>query len=316
MTDQVTEADGFVLPVDFDAKYGSGRRRALVLGGGGVVAVTWQIAYLDELDNLGLDLRTADLLVGTSAGSIVCTALATGRLSTAAKAIALFGKAPSLVSAMAPTGSFEPSQARAARMFRESTQSDHHTVREIGRAAMAAATPSMRHLPRALFALLRTRGWGSGGLRVVTTDAYSGERLVLTSKSGVAVTRAAAASASVPGIFAPQQIGDRKCVDGGVCGSATHSDIVAGADRVLVLPLADGVPEPGMFCQRPDSFQAELDQLRASGSTVELRVPQLSVLGESGTSSLMDPAHIPGAVQSARAQAARDISGLREFWLG
>lgn len=315
MVDQVINADDFALPADFAAKYGAGRRRALVLGGGGVVAVTWQIAYLDELNNLGLNLRSADLLVGTSAGSIVGTCLATGRLSTAARAIALFGKAPSLVSAMAPTGNFEPSQARAAKMFRESTQSDLGTVREIGRAALAAATPSMRHLPRALFALLRTRAWGSRGLRIVTTDAYSGERLVLTSGSGVAVTGAAAASASVPGIFSPQQIGDRKCVDGGVCGSATHSDIVAGAERVLVLPLAAGVPEPGMFCQQPDSLQVELNQLRASGSAVELRVPELSVLGDSGTASLMDPGHIPAAVQSARAQAGRDVSGLRDFWL-
>lgn len=315
MVDQTNRIDDLALPVDFEAKYGAGQRRALVLGGGGVVAVTWQIAYLDELANLGLDLRFADLLVGTSAGSIVCSCLAGGRLSTAAKAITLFSKAPSLVSVMAPTNDFKPSQTRAVKMFRESAESDPATVREIGRAAMAAATPSMSHLPRALFAMLRSRSWGSRGLRIVTTDAYSGERVVLTGRSGVAVNRAAAASASVPGIFAPQQIADRKCVDGGVCGSATHSDIVAGADRVLVLPLADGVPEPGMFCQRPDSLRLELDQLRASGSAVELRVPELSVLGDVGTASLMDPGHIPVAMQAARAQAARDVPGLREFWL-
>ena len=315
MVDEATQADGLALPVDFGARYGAGQRRALVLGGGGVVAVTWQIAYLDELTNLGLDLRTADLLVGTSAGSIVCSCLALGRVSTAAKAITLFSKAPSLVSAMAPTSNFKPSQARAVKLFRESGQSDLETVREIGRAALAAATPSMSHLPRALFAMLRTRAWGSRGLRIVTTDAYTGERVVLSHRSGVAVTRAAAASASVPGIFAPQQIGDRKCVDGGVCGSATNSDVVAGAQRVLVLPLADGVPEPGMFCQRPDSLRLELDQLAASGSAVELRVPELSILGDSGTASLMDPGHIPVAVQAARAQAARDVSDLREFWL-
>lgn len=315
MTDQSSVGDNLAVAVDFAARRGTGAHRALVLGGGGVVAVTWQIAYLDELSNRGLDLRSADLLVGTSAGSIVGACLASGRISTAAKAIGLFTKAPSLVSVMAPTNDFKPSQARAVKSFRESNDSSPDKIREIGRAALAAATPPMRHLPHALFALLRTRSWGSAGLRVVTTDAYTGERVVLTRKSGVSVTRAAAASASVPGIFAPQQIEDRKCMDGGVCGSATHSDIVAGADRVLVLPLADAVPEPGMFCQRPDSLGIELGQLRASGSVVELRVPELSALGEVGTASLMDPNHIPIAVAAARAQAAADVSGLRDFWL-
>ncbi|MEI6622528.1 MAG: patatin-like phospholipase family protein, partial [Actinomycetes bacterium] len=136
--------------------------------------------------------------------------------------------------------------------------------------------------------------------------------LVLTkANSGVPVMRAAAASASVPGIFSPQPIGDRKCVDGGVAGSATHSDVVAGAERVLVLPLAAGVPAPGMYCQQPDSLARELDDLRSSGSEVELRVPDLPTLT---TAELMSPSAIPIAMAAARTQAAGDLPALVEFW--
>ena len=40
--------------------------RALVLGGGGVTGVAWEIGMLMGLAEAGLDLSAADLFVGTS----------------------------------------------------------------------------------------------------------------------------------------------------------------------------------------------------------------------------------------------------------
>jgi NTE family protein len=54
-------------------------------------------------------------------------------------------------------------------------------------------------------------------LRVVTTDAATGERVVLTSGPLAPALRA---SASLPGLFAPVEIGGRRLLDGGV-GSPT-----------------------------------------------------------------------------------------------
>src|SRR5438552_145643 len=51
-------------------------RRALVLGGGGAVGVAWETGVVCGLLEGGLDARTADLIVGTSAGSVVGTHLA------------------------------------------------------------------------------------------------------------------------------------------------------------------------------------------------------------------------------------------------
>ena len=39
------------------AAYGAGHRRAVVLGGGGVVFVAWLTAYLAELARRGVDAR-------------------------------------------------------------------------------------------------------------------------------------------------------------------------------------------------------------------------------------------------------------------
>ena len=46
-------------------------RRAVVLGGGGVTGVAWEVGLLLGLAEAGVDLGAADLLVGTSAGSVV-----------------------------------------------------------------------------------------------------------------------------------------------------------------------------------------------------------------------------------------------------
>ena len=49
----------------------SDQRRALVLGGGGITGIAWEIGVLAGLAGAGVDLTGADLVVGTSAGSVV-----------------------------------------------------------------------------------------------------------------------------------------------------------------------------------------------------------------------------------------------------
>src|SRR5205807_1653726 len=51
----------------------------LVLGAGGVLGASWTIGALAATEaELGFDPRTADVLIGTSAGSVLATALACG----------------------------------------------------------------------------------------------------------------------------------------------------------------------------------------------------------------------------------------------
>src|ERR1700691_2639059 len=53
--------------------------KALVLGGGGPVGVAWESGLLAGLAESGVDLSSADFIVGTSAGSFVGAQLALGR---------------------------------------------------------------------------------------------------------------------------------------------------------------------------------------------------------------------------------------------
>jgi NTE family protein len=141
-------------------------------------------------------------------------------------------------------------------------------------------------------------------LRITATDAYSGERLVLTRRCGVGVRRAVAASSSVPGLFAPQPIGDRRAMDGGVSGSGTHCDLVAGAERAVVLNLFGG-RDVATSTQAPGTFATELDQLRQSGTTFEARHTNLPA-----EVNLMDPASMGAAVADGQAQAERDVDTM------
>ena len=53
-------------------------RTGLVLGGGGVTGIAWEIGLLAGLRDGGADVSGADLVIGTSAGSVVGALLASG----------------------------------------------------------------------------------------------------------------------------------------------------------------------------------------------------------------------------------------------
>lgn len=107
------ESDGLAKPISFEAGYGAGKGRGLVLGGGGVYFVAWQVAYLEGLSKRGVDFSAADVLVGTSAGSVIASILGSGGLKRFGKQVDLLSRVPSLVGMLAPASNFAPSQLRA-----------------------------------------------------------------------------------------------------------------------------------------------------------------------------------------------------------
>ena len=132
--------DDLAVPISFEARHGDGVDRAIVLGGGGLFFVAWQISYLHGLARREVDLGRAELVVGTSAGSIVASILTSGRLSRFATKVDLLSKAPFLVAALAGSGTLRPSQERARDAFAAATdglfERDPHFVR-LGREPLA-----------------------------------------------------------------------------------------------------------------------------------------------------------------------------------
>lgn len=303
---------GMALPRSMAALYGRGIDRGLVLGGGGVWFVAWQTGYLRRLEELGLGLGAADRLVGTSAGSLVASILAGERLSGFGRTVDLLTRAPGLLALMTASGPLEPSCQRALDAFRDSRDSTPETLRAIGFAALAARTPSADTTARNLGVILRMRKWPSSRLHITCVDAYTGERCVITRSAAVPLARATAASSAVPGIFAPQPVQDRKCMDGGVAGTGVHLDLVAGARKALVISLVDGTePELAWGTMTPESIRQEFDDLVATGTQALRIVPRAEV-----PEDVMDPRLAVNAAREGVRQADEDLDRVRDFWLG
>lgn len=302
--------DGLALPIDYDAKYGAGKKRALVLGGGGIYFVAWQVAYINGLAKRGVDLGSADIIVGTSAGSLVASILANGSLKRFGKQVDWISRVPALVGLLAPAVDFHPSQLRALQMFREAADATPATVRDIGYAALAAHAPAAAEMRRSTGFAIAARGWPSSALHISTVDTYTGERLILTQSANLSAIRAAASSSAVPGVFSPQPIHDRWCMDGGVSGSGTHCDVVAGAERALVISLGASFKQtiPTMTVQ-PGRFQYELNELHRVGTKAFAKGPT-----KVDMTKLMDPDEVPEAIAIGDEQAAADAVELAAFW--
>jgi NTE family protein len=305
----VPPPDGLAMPRDFGAGYGEGLASGVSLGGGGVFFVAWQVAYLAALAEKGVDLAGAPRVVGTSAGSLVSSVLEAGNIGRFRKEVGLLARAPKLIGALAPAGKLNPSQERARDLFFLAQDAEPDTIREIGHAALAAKAPGPSVMPRNVAVMLASRKWPADALHITCVDAFTGERCVVTRAAGVGVTRAVAASSAVPGLFTPQPILDRRCMDGGVCGTGTHLDLLAGARRAVVLNLTDGSgAEVGAMTSGPADFLDELDALRASGTEVFHRMPETMDL-----LTLMDPAAVPDAIAMGERQARADADELRAF---
>ncbi|OWY62829.1 hypothetical protein B7486_56335 [cyanobacterium TDX16] len=307
--DQLTAA--LARPISFDARYGDGLGHTLVLGGGGLFFVAWQVAYLQALEERGLQLERAQRVVGTSAGSLVATIVTAGRLRRTADKIDLLAKVPGIVAHLAGGGGdLVPSQERAVDLFRFAPDADVARVREIGHAALAAHAPPAQKIRRSLGAVLAVRRWPGEQLHITAVDAFTAERLVITKASEIPVAVAAAASSAVPGVFTPQSLHDRRAMDGGVSGTGLHSDLVAGSERALVLSLAANLgDEVGGMTSAPGAQAKELDALTASGTQVLVKGPS-----EVDEEALMDPKAVAGAIELGQQQAADDADEVLALW--
>jgi NTE family protein len=283
-------------------------RTALILGGGGVLGAAWMAGALTALQaRLSFPLGDTDVIVGTSAGSILAAALRLGLTadeisdlsSEPANALQAYrhGRAlPSLprpgigsprllVTALASPRTFHPWVTFCACL--PVGRTSHDPVREM-----------IAGMPRA------SDSWPARGRTWIMAVDYDSGRRVAFGRPGdprAPLAEAVAASCSLPGWFAPARIGQRRYVDGGI-RSVTSADLLAGSPpkRAYVLaPLAavaDGCPRtPWGWGERAvrrmvaGATRQEVDRLRAAGTDVTLLTPSPEDLAAMGW-NLMDPA--------------------------
>ncbi|MGQ0615933.1 MAG: patatin-like phospholipase family protein [Acidimicrobiia bacterium] len=269
----------------------------LVLGAGGLVGGAYHAGALAALAEVtGWDARAADLVVGTSAGSVAGAALRAG-LSPADH----FARA---------TGT--PLSAAGQRLVGDDEGPSWSDYPLIPRALMPAAPQLAAALfppwnPRPMIALAglmpagsvptepigeRVRGlyggrsWPDEALWICALRLGDGARVVfgrdtLDPASTPDVGTAVEASSAIPGFFRPVAIGGRTYVDGGA-HSPSNADLVAGIglDLAVVVSTMSSArsalrPIPNMASRALASWalDRELRQVRASGTPVLLLEP-------------------------------------------
>jgi len=277
------------------------RDRAVVLSGGGVAGIGWQLGLLSGLAEVGLDVRLdAGLFVGTSAGATVAAQITSG-LPWAAL-LERFGSPDSVER---PVVYDLAERKRFLSEVEDGTTNEIDAAARLGRMALAARTLSEADRRAIVAARLPATEWPELPLRIVAVNARDGTPAVFDRASGVPLVDAVAASCAVPGVWPPVTIGADRYIDGGA-RSHTNADFAAGCDPVLVvLPLEPG----GRIAAVLDR---ELAELRASAEVLLVR------MDEHGRSAMgnnpLDPSTRHAMVAAGRAQACDIANEVAALW--
>jgi NTE family protein len=273
------------------------------------------LAYCALAQQGGIDLSSADVTVGTSAGSIMGSYLTGRQVTPAYQKFLQLAQDPAVLRKMVVTDTGAASQIRATEVLGAATSADTATVQQIGRAAMASRNVPAVDYVASLAQLLGSPDWPSPAHHVTAIDCYSGERVVVSHDSGIPIAQACAASSSLPGVNGPVWLGDHYCMDGGVSASSTHSDLLAGAKRIVIFSMMSHAPKSGSFgfSMRidPQSIRDEVGYLESAGSNVLL----ICADPTEGV-DFMDPAQLKSALDLGAARARSDAGALAEFWNG
>lgn len=301
--------DSLSVPMPAAPSFGKGKDRALVLGGGGEYFAAWMLGFVHGLRAGGVAYEMPDVIVGTSAGSLVGSTIAGGHLERLTREFDFFGRFPKLLSDLVPVPNPNPSQRRAHALCQAASDASIQTIQAIGRGAMAASNPPVAKLQTMIRWLTGNSAWPSPRFHAATMDCYTGERLVVSATSKIPIDHAVSASMSLPGIFGPTWLGDRVCMDGGMSSSSTHSDLVAGARRVVVVSLTDGKPGSGpRFSNIPGDIAGELRQVEAAGSKT------LLIAANPGKVNLVSPDEVGPALRAGYDRGRKEADGVKAFW--
>jgi NTE family protein len=285
-------------------------RVGLVLGAGGIVGQAYQAGVLAALEHdLGWDPRDADIIVGSSAGSVTGTLLRLGVPASDLAAWAVeaplsiegapimdqlgqqpefppIGRSDLLRAWRLPTAALLAGLARRPWAFRPVVAA--MTMLPAGRL-------DLRERAATLDALFGDN-WPTG-LWICAARRDTGRRVVFGSDGAppAAVASAVAASCAIPGYFAPIEISGVEYFDGGV-HSPTNADVLAreGLDLVIVVSSMSVAHGRAFTADSPLRWSAhrrlehEVRRLRRGGTAVVRFEPGRRTLSAMGVNAMAD----------------------------
>ena len=267
-------------------------RCAIVLGSGGVRSIA-ALGMVDVLMQHGLQ---PDLVVGCSAGAMFGALIAAGQDATEAVRIATTLWSPEVTRKRRSGAIAQMLWPRLGRFDAGFALRDDSLVMQRLTQAFGSVRIEDLRLP----------------LRVATTDAATGQRVVLRQGNLVQVLRA---SIALPFLFAPVLIDGRRLVDG-VLADPLPVSAAADADAVLALgfdsPMPGRVDGPTRLLAQTSSamtnnlMQARLAEAEQGGLRLLSLLPKLE-----RRVGLFDTAAMPWLVDAGRRATEAALPGIR-----
>ena len=289
--------------------------RGLVLGAGGVLGAAWSIGALCALERVtGVDVRTFDIVVGTSAGSVLaaltCAGVRPEELAQHQRGVPVEEGplAGYTYDHDRATGGSLPSRPKPGlgshRLLMRSVRRPWSVT---PMAAMSSLLPtgtgSLWTVRSLVDAFTPEDAWSPHpNAWIVAMDYDTGRRVAFgrADSPPASLAEAVLASCAIPGWYAPVAIGGRRYVDGGTCSPASADLVIGqGLDEVVVLaPMASfEYDNPTAVPARVErSFRRsvsrrvvrEAAKVRADGTRVTVLTPGRRDLEAMGA-NLMDP---------------------------
>jgi NTE family protein len=279
--------------------------RALVFGGGGVAGIAWTTGLLFGLSEHGADLGTAELIVGTSAGSAVAA-----QLGSPLSLKELFDRQ---VDPAQQTRELAPN-AHLFELFERALlaanslpdRADH--IRHIGRWALEAPTVTEEERRSVIAERLPSHAWPDGMLLIVAVDTETGETKIFDRLSGTSLIDAVSASCAVPGIWPPVTINGRRYMDGGA-RSSDNADLALGYSRTVILsPMGTARPEV-----TGESLEQQVETLKRAGGKTYVVEPDKASKNAIGLNPLAPETRAPAA-NAGRSQGHAIAKDIARFW--
>ncbi len=281
-------------------------RRALVLAGGGYVASSWEIGLITGMADVGLDIRNADLFVGTSAGARVVLDLTSGK---ALDEIYQRRAGPD-VPALESHAMIDWARLRAGVDDAKQTGgSPAEILRRYGALALTAAVGKGSDRRKVVATQLPLLAWPKQRVLITAVNAETGERRAFDRDSGIDLVDAVIATTASFG-SPPLLFDGHHYIDGGYY-SGDNADLAIGFECVLILSLR---PPPNAMRLVP--LDPAVEALRAAGAQVEVIYPDEDTLAALvPTGGVMNPASGRPAAIVGRLQGQRSAKErITSFW--
>jgi NTE family protein len=274
-------------------------KRALVLGGGGVLGVAWESGVAAGLLQAGVDLRNVDAIVGTSAGSLVGAQLAAGTMPGPHTATSRSKQSDTKPenAAIAGVSLLDPAKLDAQALSGVFSLWGKMQLTTLAEAAAIGAIARVVHRDAEAAWIAQicagvgagSRAWPACNFLVAAVDTESGQRRLFDRESGVDIGRVLAASCAVPGLFPSVEIEGRLYMDGQVC-SSSHADVLLphAPEEVLIAVPTNALTARGIGGHAERMLALEVEHLRNAGCRVHVLTPNQDDAMRIGP-NLMDP---------------------------